>query len=143
MRKLNATIYRVNKWQEKCEKDRMPHVGVFYVIDGKVFGDIVPVEEPPDIEMKRFLDRPLVHDKFWSQLIQSGKRDWAKRNAFYYPRGRVTYDAVSDTFELAADKYILEDRAILDAVISKMFLPHDKTNIVSDDQYTCHEDHKS
>ena len=37
MRKLNATIYRVNKWQEKCEKDRMPHVGVFYVIEGKVF----------------------------------------------------------------------------------------------------------
>ena len=143
MRKLNDTIYRVNKWQEKCEKDRIPHVGVFYVIEGKVFGDIVPVEEPPDIEMKRFLDRPLVHDKFWSQLIQSGKRDWAKHDAFYYPRGRVTYDAVSDTFELAADKHILKDQAILDAVISKMFLPHDKINIVSDDQYTCHEDHKS
>ena len=147
---LMELIHQENEWLEKCDKDKIPHVGVFYVIEGRVHCDRKPYKDTRKIVWEQSRNRHLDHEKYWKSLINilhsfrngnlipEEKKAWARHKAFYWPRGRVTYDPATETFELAADKHVIEDRQVVNDVIAEFHLPQEKTRVVPDDQYVCH-----
>jgi len=147
---LMELIHRENEWLQKCDKDKIPHVGVFYVIEGKVYCDRKPYKDSRQIAWEQSRNRPLDHDRFWKVLctpirqyrkgilVPPEKKPWTRHKAVYWPGGRVTYNPVTDTFELAADKHVIKDIQVVNDVITEFHLPQDKTSVVPDDQYVCH-----
>ena len=149
MSDLMELIHKENEWLQKCDEDKIPHVGVFYVIEGLAYCDRKPYRDTRKIAWEQSRNRPLEHERFWKVLctpirqyrdgvlVPSEKKSWARHNEFFWPRGRVTYDSVTDTFKVASDKHVIEDTQSVNDVITEFHLPQDKTRVVPDDQYVC------
>lgn len=144
-------IYCENEWRAKCLRDRIPHLGVFFLIEGRVHCCKMPYEDTrPKAGEQQNLNCPLEHQRLWERLCSPIRRYrdgvlilcekglWARHRVSYWPRGCVTYDKASDTFELAADKHIVEDPKAIEAVISEMLLPGDRVKVYLDPKYICH-----
>jgi hypothetical protein len=77
--------------------DRAPHLGIFWLVDGKLIIDSSPLSEA-----ERYGDHmthPRSHIRVWAKLRRSGR---VPRGSEYdeYPRGRVMHDPASGQFTI-------------------------------------------
>lgn len=121
----------------KLKESRSPNVGPFYVIDGVVYADTDDIREV-NTSPVGFKDSNNGHYDYWRSL-QKYFPEYRKVDYDYYPRGRVVYNTKDDKYYLYADKCILKDQKLIDAIEDELNLPYDKVVAGDDEHYQCHE----
>ena len=130
-------IAAIQKRAQARARLRVPgasEVGIFWVIDGKavILGE--PLSEAES--WGEFKNYSQGHDREWSRFLQ--RNGIVSRDSEYddYPRGRVVYNTVTGSFNLFADKCILNDKSMLKQVLAELHLPS-QTKTESDPHYKC------
>jgi len=112
-----------------------PHLGLFYVVDGRLFWEGAPLESSQDSYLYRIY--PKMHPTFWKDTILQNRPELEKFDAYHFPRGRVLYEKKSGSYELVADKCIIRQEEITSQIIIQMKLPRKHTKILGDSHYEC------
>lgn len=112
-----------------------PHVGIVYLVDGKLWIDSAPVAEASNFGDLAF--HKLQHEQYWKQLVEQGVAPDTEYTEF--PRGRVSYERQSHKFTLLADECILRRKTLVSAILQRMNLPVGHTKIGADGGYRCSE----
>jgi hypothetical protein len=110
-----------------------PHVGIFWLIDGKLIIDTTPVSKAEAYSTA--LNHPTSHIDYWTGLQRTGA---VLPEVEYeeFPRGRVVFDGREQRFHLMADKCILRRRDVVTGIVEAMHLPVD-TKLSTDSHYRC------
>jgi len=110
-----------------------PHVGIFWLIKGKLIIDSASLSDAEDYG--HFRIHPRSHEKVWSELQKRGDvpSDVEYEEA---PRGRVMYDTKTQRFTLLADRCILREKKVMGKIRQLMHLPKN-TTIGGDSHYQC------
>lgn len=113
-------------------KDTM--VGIFFIIDGKVYSDKKMVESF-DNNLKLF-DYPMCHMIFFDMIDALYMLDIIKEKEYNnFSRGSVMYDNEFNCFKLFVDPNIVNDKQIRDLILRDFNLT-DKVNMFyADKQY--------
>jgi hypothetical protein len=109
-----------------------PCVGIFFVVEGRIYVDSLPFTENPSYAGYRTFYRN--HPDFWD-FLQQGPR----RHPYRYEevaRGRVSYHNASERFKLFADRCIVKKKRLLRTVMGEFNLPAN-TVVRMDDHYQC------
>jgi hypothetical protein len=110
-----------------------PHVGIFWLCDGKLLIDSTPLPEAEDYG--DFKTHPRSHLEAWTVFRQRGivpiDTEYEE-----HPRGRVIYDTKTCQFTMLADRCILKKRELVEKIKSELGLPKD-TKIGPDSHYRC------
>jgi len=132
-RRIIAEAVARERRREDLRAAGTPEVGLFFVVDGKVFAEGEPWTEVQSVA--GFRTYSLDHDRFWRRLQRMGA---VGKDLEYdkVPRGRVTYEDSSHTFTLFADKHIIASKRQINSVI-KQFSLLKNTKILPDDHYRC------
>ncbi len=122
-----------NKRMAKKNLDREPHLGIFWLVDGKLIIDSSPLSEAEPYG--DHLTHPRSHIRVWATFERSGG---VPRGSEYeeYPRGRVMHHPVSREFTILADRCILKDKGLI-AQIKKALHLHKKVKLGTDSHYRC------
>lgn len=109
-------------------------VGIFFLIDGIVLRDSLPVEkaEPYGNNIEHG-----GHYDYWLNLLPTNAAESAfKAHAYdYYPRGRIVYNRKQQQAKLYIDRCI--NKAAIKLIHQDFALP-DNTKIGYDTHYQCH-----
>jgi len=134
---LHELITSIQDGHEMVEfhESENPHLGLFYVIDEKLYWEGVPLESIQDSYHYRIY--PKMHPTFWNDTILKNRPELNKFDAYYFPRGRVVYDKKLSRYELVADKCIIRKEKIVSRIIIEMKLPRKHTEILGDPHYEC------
>jgi len=113
--------------------DRAPHLGIFWLIDGKLIIDSSPLSEA-----ERYGDcmtYPGGHVHVWAKFECSGR---VPQGSQYeeYPRGRVTFDTKNESFMILADQCILIRKDMIAQIKKALHLPK-KVQLDTDSHYRC------
>jgi len=110
-----------------------PHLGIFWLVDGKLIIDSSPLNEAEPYG--DHLTHPRSHFRVWAKLGRSGR---VPRGSEYeeYPRGRVMHHPVSGEFTVLADKCILSRKNLI-ARIKKALHLRKKVKTGTDPHYRC------
>lgn len=113
-----------------------PKIGLFYVINGIVYGDMNDVRdiEPSPLGLK---DSNNTHYGYWKFHMKSYYPEYRRLDYDYFPRGRIIYNPKSDEYVVYMDK-CLDNEKSKDLIIDEFNLPRDKTRFDSDEHYQCH-----
>ena len=111
-----------------------PHVGIFWLLNGKLLIDSVPLGEAEPYG--DHLTHPRSHIDVWEQWRLDGKVP-GESEYEDFPRGRVIYNTKTQRFTFLADRRILKDNGIVRKIMSKMKLPNQKTDKGTDSHYRC------
>ena len=117
------------------QESESPHLGLFYVIDEKLYWEGVPLKNAQD--SFRFRIYPKMHPTFWNNTITKNRPELNKFDAYYFPRGRVVYDKKLFRYELIADMCIIRKEKIISQIITQMKLSQKNTKILGDPHYEC------
>ncbi len=117
----------------KKKSNEEPHLGIFWLVNGRVIIDGAPLSEAEPYGEHR--THPRSHIGVWEQFQQIGK---APRESEYeeYPRGRVMFDKTTGSFTLLADKCILARKELISQIKDSLRLPAE-TKIGTDPHYKC------
>ena len=117
----------------KKNSDRAPHLGIFWLVNGKLVLDGSPLSEA-ELYGDR-MTHPRSHVEVWEHYQGAGKvsidMEYEKE-----PRGRVTFDRTSATFTMLADKCILKRKNLVANIKTELNLPK-STRLSSDSHYRC------
>ena len=132
MRKFTAAGRGKIRRQE-AKKEKVPQVGLFFVVNGKPC-----VEGIPWIERRSlagFRTYGVDHPDYWRrlQVVGAVPMDMPYDDA---SRGRVDYEDASRRFTLSADRCIIRNKRLVGIIMSRLGLPKD-TRVVTDSRYTC------
>jgi hypothetical protein len=118
---------------KKKNADRTPHVGIFWLVNGKLVIDSTPLSEAEPYGDS--LTHPRSHNDVWEQYQRIGK---VPSDVGYDepPRGRAMFDRTTETFTILADKCILSRKDLLAQITDALHLPA-KTKIDTDPHYEC------
>lgn len=132
-RPLMAQPVAIEPSTEKAQKGKVPKVGLFFVVKGKLFADGLAWTEASSIG--RFKPHGVSHREYWHRLQEAGAvpSDMPSGEA---ARGRVNYDGASRRFTLFADRCIIMDDRLVNAIMNELNLPMG-TRAVVDGQYRC------
>ena len=113
--------------------DRAPHLGIFWLVDGKLIIDSSPLSEAEPYG--DHMNHPRGHVDVWTKFERSGQ---VPRGSEYeeYPRGRVMFDTTNESFTILADKCILKRKDMI-AQIKKALHLHKKVKTGTDPHYRC------
>jgi hypothetical protein len=113
---------------------REPHVGIFWVVNGKPLIDSTPLGEAE--HYGDHLTHQPSHLEVWTLLQRNGT---VSREIEYEepPRGRVVYNTKTQQFVLLADRCILQDKGIIGKIKLEMGLPKKDTELGPDSHYRC------
>jgi len=87
--------------------DRAPHLGIFWLVDGKLIIDSSPLSEAE--RYGDHMNHPRGHVDVWPKFERSRR---VPRGSEYeeYPRGRVMFETTNESFTILADKCILKHK---------------------------------
>jgi hypothetical protein len=102
-----------------------PHVGIFWLLNGKLLIDSVPLGEAEPYG--DHLTHPRSHVDVWEQLRLGGKVP-GESEYEEFPRGRVMYNTKTQRFTLLADRCILRDKDVVKKIMSELNLPNKNTD---------------
>jgi hypothetical protein len=124
----------MKKKMKRPQSDITPHVGIFWLCDGKPLIDRTSLAEAEDYG--DFKTHPRSHLETWSWFQQRGI---VRADVEYeeQPRGRVMYNTKTRRFTVLADWCILKNKKMLARIISEMKLPIKKTDKSPDSHYRC------
>jgi hypothetical protein len=130
-RLLMAETVAISPRVEKAQKGKVPQVGLFFLLKGKLFINGLPWTEVPNVA--GFRKYSVVHPEYWRRLKEGGAvpKDMPYEEC---PRGRVNYDKASDRFTLLADRCIIMDNRQVSAIMNEFNLPMG-TRGLADDRY--------
>src|SRR6202035_1481936 len=111
-------VEMVRKMKRQSPED-VPHVGIFWLLNGKLVIDSMPLGEAEPYG--DHLTHPRSHIDVWGQWRLDGK---APGESEYeeFPRGRVMYNTKTQRFTLLADKCILKDKGMVSKIVSELNL---------------------
>ncbi len=111
-----------------------PHVGIFWLFDGKPIIDSTPLSKAEPYGTA--LTHPTGHDDYWSHLQDTGA---VPADVEYWrpPRGRVVFQGREERFDFLADKCIRSNRKVVREIKNAMHLPLGKTTEGGDTHYRC------
>jgi hypothetical protein len=132
-RPLTAQTAVITPRVEKAQKGRVPQVGLFFLVNGKLFINGPPWTEVPSVA--GFRTGSVGHAEYWRRLKEAGATPKYMRYEAC-PRGRVKYDEASRRFTLFADRCIIMDKRLVSAIMNEFNLPMG-TKSLADDQYHC------
>jgi hypothetical protein len=117
----------------KKNVDRAPHLGIFWLVDGKLIIDSSPLSEAEPYG--DHLTHPRGHVDVWPKFERSGR---VPRGSEYeeYPRGRVMHHPASGEFTILADRCILKHKGLI-AHIKKALHLRKKVKTGTDPHYRC------
>jgi|SRR5208282_208851 len=111
-----------------------PKVGIFYVVNNKLW-----IEATPLAEAERFGEFAIHehdHIAYWADLVKSGRVPRSEYEE--YPRGRVAYNTRTATFLLLADRCILSRKGVVSKILRRLRLPPKVTETGADSHYRCY-----
>jgi hypothetical protein len=108
-------------------------VGIVYLVGGKLWIDATPISLAGTFGDFSFHRRD--HADYWKQLVKRGAAPDAEYGE--YPRGRVSYNRKSGRFSLIADRCILREQELVNAISSQMHLPVRNIETGTDGSYRC------
>lgn len=113
--------------------DRARHLGIFWLVDGKLIIDSSPLSEAEPYG--DHLIHPRNHLRVWEKFECAGQ---VPRDSQYdeYPRGRVMHNPASGEFTIFADKCILKHKGLI-AQIKKALHLRKKVKTGTDLHYRC------
>jgi hypothetical protein len=111
-----------------------PHVGIFWLVDGKLLIDSIPMSEAETYGDN--LTYPRGHADVWEQYLRAGAVP-ADMEYEESPRGRVMFDTRTRRFTLLADRCILRNKGMVRQIMSEMNLPSKNVDKGSDSHYRC------
>jgi len=117
----------------KKNSDQEPHLGIFWLVDGKLVIDPLPLSET--VKYGDHLTYPRGHNKVWSDLQRAGR---VPHDSEYdeYPRGRVRYHPALKEFTILADKCILKRRSLIAQIKEALHL-RSNVKLGPDEHYKC------
>jgi hypothetical protein len=117
----------------KTNLGRAPHLGIFWLVDGKLIFDSSPLSEAEPYG--DHMTHPRSHVNVWEKFERSGR---VPRGSEYegYPRGRVMFDTTNESFTILADKCILKRKDMI-AQIKKALHLSKKVKLDTDLHYRC------
>jgi hypothetical protein len=123
----------VTKMNRHSPED-VPHVGIFWLLNGKLTIDSTPVGEAEPYG--DHLTHPRSHVDVWGQWRLGGKVP-SESEYEEFPRGRVMYNTKTQRFTLLADRCILRDKGVVSRIMSELHLPSKNTDKGTDAHYLC------
>jgi hypothetical protein len=119
--------------QKASSKTPEPHVGIFWVVNGKSLIESTPLSEAE--QYGDYLTHPRGHAEVWEAFQRAGA---VPRDVEYEecPRGRAMYNTKTRRFTLLADKCILSDKILVRKLMSALRLPRN-TELGADRHYQC------
>jgi hypothetical protein len=112
---------------------RAPEVGIIYLVGDKLWVDSTPVARA--LNLGDYVIHERDHCHYWEQLVKQGAFPNTKYTKF--PRGRVSYNRKTGKFTLLADRCILREKKLINAIFSRMRLPVRRTITGTDGAYRC------
>lgn len=108
-------------------------VGILYLVGDKLWIEATSVAHAGNLGDYAYHERQ--HEQYWRLLMKQG----AVPNTEYteFPRGRVSYNRKTAKFELLADRCILQQRALVSVIFSRMRLAVQGTRTSTDAAYRC------
>lgn len=113
-----------------ADESQSPYVGLFYVVDGKLFWEGLPTRYAGGSSGYKFY--PKTHTDYWEDIVLDYP-ELVKFGPYHFPRGRVFYNTNTKKYDLVADKRITDDSVMVDKIISRMKLPKNNTVISNED----------
>jgi hypothetical protein len=131
MKKSTAT--RREGILRKKGSNKVPMVGLFFVVGRKPFVEGIPWTENPSVS--GFRTYPVGHPEFWSRLQQRGV---VPQGTPYEdcPRGRVNRFDATGRFTLLADRCIIKSKTLVREIMAALGLPKG-TAVMRDLHYRC------
>lgn len=132
-RPLTAQPVAIVPEEEKAQKGKVPQVGLFFLVEGRLFADGRAWTEVTSEAGTRI--HGVSHPEYWQRLQKAG----AVPSDLEYdkaPRGRVNYEDASGKFTLSADRCIIMDNGLASAIMNELNLPMGTRGLV-DEQYRC------
>ena len=122
-----------NRHGPKDTKALPPKVGIFFVVNGKLWVEGISWTEAAS--HAGFRTYEVDHPAYWEQLQARGA---APREGEYdrAARGRVNYEDASRKFTLFADRCILKNKSLLSKIMEELSLPK-RTRVLPDEHYQC------
>ena len=108
-----------------------PRLGIFWLVDGKLLTDSLPLSECEDD--RDFRNYPASHIDVWTEWQRIGK---APSPSEYeeFPRGRVIHNG--DGFTIRADRCILKRKDLIARIKRELHLPK-QISLGKDPHYKC------
>ncbi len=119
----------------QAAKEPGPYVGIFYVVQGTLYWEGVPVTRAEKTAL--FKIYPKNHYTFWKVDLARFVPEFKRCDQRLFPRGRVVYDPKTDVYELMTDKCILENKELIKRIESEMGLPESKVSVSHDSNCEC------
>jgi hypothetical protein len=109
-------------------------IGIFYLINGRILSESVPVRTiRPSGGVRAY---PRQHYELWSEL-QKEDPDLYDLDCYALPRGRVLYNEKTRKFEILADRHILEKDGLATRIVEDFHLGKSRTEFREDEHYRC------
>jgi hypothetical protein len=115
------------------QKRHEPHVGIFWLINGKLVIDSTNLKEAEPYGDR--ITHPRSHIDVWKQFQRIGKVP-PESEYEEYPRGRVMHHPASGEFTVLADKCILARKDLIAEIKNALYLSK-KTKLSTDAHYRC------
>jgi hypothetical protein len=116
------------------KKPPEPHVGIFWLVKGKLIIDTTPVSKAEPYG--DHVGHSTSHIDYWAEL-QRNRLVPPESEYEEYPRGRVMHHPASGEFTILADKCIADRKELVSEIKKTLHLPVNKTKIGSDPHYRC------
>jgi hypothetical protein len=115
------------------EPMRAPSVGIIYLVGDRLWIDSTPLAR--GMNFGDYVIHECDHQRYWKKLLNQ----MAVPDTDYeeYARGRVTHNRKSGKFILLADRCILHEKKLVNAILSRMHLPAGYTETGTDGLYRC------
>lgn len=112
-------------------------VGIFYLIDNKLYDELTPLREAELQEHgdELFKNHANTHYQFWELFVESNpkykQKDWK-----YYPRGRVIFSSSDRKFYVVLDKHL---KPFIKEMVRLCNLPEGKYEVeINNEHYKCY-----
>ena len=132
------------KYSEKLNRvSALPEIGIFWVVEDperfpklgfEIFGDTISIKEAKEELLgRKILDTPAEHYRVWNKY----KNEWGFPYDEYedYPRGRVVYNTVNNTYVIILGEQLAKRKDILRAIRNYFNLNQQQVKIRKDLHY--------
>lgn len=111
---------------------QVTRLGIFWIIDGEIVAFSVPLDRAEHVG--GFANYPHGHAQMWPFLVRT-RRELAGREYESLPRGRVTFDARVQMFNLWMPSSLARELEVVHRVRSQFDLPESQTFVGADAHY--------
>ena len=115
--------------------NKSPRIAIGWIISGDSIDKFEMVGRDWDVSegeliSDQFLNSPMGHDALWLEIREGLRLDVYPYE--FYPRFRIVFDTKENNFTVWGDEKILKKPLWQILILKKYFLPHDRTQFLTD-----------